>query len=182
MPARIASSKRVRFSPSVHGAANDAGMMFPLSLASEGSATIGGNLSTNAGGVNVLRYGMARELVLGLEVVLADGRVLDMLRTLRKDNTGYDLKQLFVGAEGTLGIITAAALKLFPKPEKIVTAFVAVRSPADAIALLSAIQNAQRRTVSAFELLPKSGLATCDPTHSTDGQSPEHAVRVVCSA
>ena len=142
----------------VHNTADEVGMMFPLSLASEGSATIGGNLSTNAGGVNVLRYGMARELVLGLEVVLADGRVLDMLRTLRKDNTGYDLKQLFIGAEGTLGIITAAALKLFPKPEKIVTAFVAVRSPAAAIALLSAIQNASGGLVSAFELLPKLGL------------------------
>ena len=104
--------------------------IFPLSIASEGSATIGGNLSTNAGGVHVLRYGMARELVLGLEVVLADGRVLDLLRTLRKDNTGYDLKQLFIGAEGTLGIITAAALKLFPKPKDRARRFVAVPSPA----------------------------------------------------
>jgi FAD/FMN-containing dehydrogenase len=142
----------------VHAAADESGMMFPLSVASEGSATIGGNLSTNAGGVNVLRYGMARELVLGLEVVLADGRVLDLLRTLRKDNTGYDLKQLFIGAEGTLGIITAAGLKLFPKPEKTVTAFVAVHSPANAIALLSAMQEATGGLVSAFELLPKLGL------------------------
>jgi D-lactate dehydrogenase (cytochrome) len=142
----------------VQRAADDVGMLFPLSLASEGSATIGGNLSTNAGGVHVLRYGMARELVLGLEVVLADGRVLGMLRTLRKDNTGYDLKQLFIGAEGTLGIITAAALKLFPKPEKTVTAFVAVRSPAEAVALLSVMQHASGGLVSAFELLPKPGL------------------------
>ena len=89
----------------------------PLSLAAEGGCTIGGTLSTNAGGVNVLRYGMAREQILGLEAVLADGRVLDLLRTLRKDNTGYDLKQLFIGAEGTLGVVTAAALKLYPKPE-----------------------------------------------------------------
>ena len=142
----------------LHAAADDAGMMFPLSLASEGSATIGGNLSTNAGGVNVLRYGMARELVLGLEVVLADGRVLDMLRTLRKDNTGYDLKQVFLGAEGTLGIITAAALKLFPRPEKTLTAFIAVRSPAEAVALLAAMQKETGGLISAFELLPKLGL------------------------
>ena len=105
----------------VHKAADDAQRLFPLSLASQGSCTIGGNLSTNAGGVDVLRYGTARELVLGLEVVLADGRVLDMLRTLRKDNTGYDLKQLFIGAEGTLGVITATALKLFAKPAERVT-------------------------------------------------------------
>jgi FAD/FMN-containing dehydrogenase len=142
----------------VQRAASEAGMMFPLSLAAEGSATIGGNLSTNAGGVNVLRYGMARELALGLEVVLADGRVLDLLRTLRKDNTGYDLKQLFIGAEGTLGIVTAAALKLFPKPKKTVTAFVAVRSPAEAVALLSTVQKATGGLISAFELLPKFGL------------------------
>ena len=139
-------------------AANDAEMYFPLSIASEGSATIGGNLSTNAGGVHVLRYGMARELVLGLEVVLADGRVLDMLRSLRKDNTGYNLKEIFLGAEGTLGVITAATLKLFPKPEEIVTAFAAVRSPAEAIALLTAMQKATGGLVSAFELLPKTGL------------------------
>jgi len=142
----------------VQRAADDAGMLFPLSLASEGSATIGGNLSTNAGGVHVLRYGMARELVLGLEVVLADGRVLEMLRTLRKDNTGYDLKQLFLGAEGTLGIITAAALKLFPKPAETVTAFAAMRNPASAVALLAHMQNATGGQVSAFELLPRIGI------------------------
>jgi FAD/FMN-containing dehydrogenase len=99
----------------VQEAARDADRFFPLSLAAEGSCQIGGNLSTNAGGTAVLRYGMARDLVLGLEVVLADGRVLDQLRSLRKDNTGYDLKSLFIGAEGTLGVITAATLKLFPK-------------------------------------------------------------------
>ncbi len=103
----------------VHEAALDADCFFPLSIASEGSATIGGNLSTNAGGVDVLRYGSTRALVLGVEVVLADGRVLDMLRTLRKDNTGYDLKQLFIGAEGTLGLITAVALRLFPETHDI---------------------------------------------------------------
>lgn len=142
----------------VQRAADEAGKYFPLSLAAEGSATIGGNLSTNAGGVNVLRYGTARDLVLGLEVVLADGRVLDLLRTLRKDNTGYDLKQLFIGAEGTLGIITAAALKLFPKPKSRVTAFAAVPSPDAAIAVLNRLQDETGGQVSAFELIPRIGL------------------------
>jgi FAD/FMN-containing dehydrogenase len=141
-----------------HKAANERELMFPLSLASEGSCTIGGNISTNAGGVNVLRYGMMRELVLGLEVVLADGRVLDLLRTLRKDNTGYDLKQMFIGAEGTLGVVTAAALKLFPKPQQVATAFVAVPSPAAAISLLSRMQAGTGGMISAFELLPRLGL------------------------
>src|ERR671912_1793797 len=104
-------------------------LLFPLSLASEGSCTIGGNLSTNAGGTAVVRFGNARELVLGLEVVLADGRIWDGLRGLRKDNTGYDLKQLFVGAEGTLGVITAAVLRLFPAPSASATAWSAVPSP-----------------------------------------------------
>ncbi|MEI9932191.1 MAG: FAD-binding oxidoreductase, partial [Rhizomicrobium sp.] len=153
----------------VHRAADDAGMLFPLSIASEGSATIGGNLSTNAGGVHVLRYGMARALVLGLEVVLADGRVLDLLRTLRKDNTGYDLKQLFVGAEGTLGIITAAALKMFPKPGETVTAFAAIRDPAAAIALLAHMQGATGGQVSAFELVPRIGIELV--THHIPGTS-----------
>jgi FAD/FMN-containing dehydrogenase len=142
----------------VHKAADAAGLLFPLSLASEGSAMIGGNLSTNAGGVAVLRYGMARDLVLGLEVVLADGRVLDLLRTLRKDNTGYDLKQLFIGAEGTLGVITAAALKLFAKPAAKVTAFAAVPSPAAAVALLATMQAATGGMISAFELVPRIGV------------------------
>ncbi len=135
-------------------AADEAGMLFPLSLASEGSCTIGGNLSTNAGGVNVLRYGSARDLVLGLEVVLADGRVLDLLRTLRKDNTGYDLKSLFLGSEGTLGVITAAALKLFARPRVRVTAFAAVESPGAAVALLARMQAATGGLVSSFELMP----------------------------
>src|SRR5205085_7403375 len=99
---------------------------FPLSLAAEGSCQIGGNLSTNAGGINVLRYGNARDLALGLEVVLPDGRVWNGLRALGKDNTGYALRQLFIGAEGTLGIITAAVLKLFPRPQEIATAFCAL--------------------------------------------------------
>jgi FAD/FMN-containing dehydrogenase len=142
----------------LHSAADAAERCFPLSLASEGSCTIGGNVSTNAGGVNVLRYGNMRELVLGLEVVRADGRVLDTLRTLRKDNTGYDLKQLFIGAEGTLGIVTAAALKLFPKPAERVTAFVALPDVNAAIALLHRMQAATGGLLSAFELLPRLGL------------------------
>jgi FAD/FMN-containing dehydrogenase len=139
-------------------AADDAEAYFPLSLAAEGSATIGGTLSTNAGGVNVLRYGSARALALGLEVVLADGRVLDMLRLLHKDNTGYDLKQLFIGAEGTLGVITAAVLKLFPKPETVVTALVAIHTPEAAVALLRGLQQATGALLSAFEFFPRAGL------------------------
>jgi FAD/FMN-containing dehydrogenase len=130
----------------------------PLSLAAEGSCTIGGNLSTNAGGVAVLRYGSARSLVLGLEVVLADGRVLDLLRSLRKDNTGYDLKQLFIGAEGTLGVITAAVLKLFPRPVERETAFVSMPDPQAAIALLQRIEERTGGLVSAFEIIPRTGL------------------------
>ncbi|MGB8602155.1 MAG: FAD-binding oxidoreductase [Rhizomicrobium sp.] len=139
-------------------AADRAGLMLPLSLAAEGSCTIGGNLSTNAGGVNVLRYGMARDQLLGLEVVLADGRVLDMLRSLRKDNTGYDLKQLFVGAEGTLGIITAATLKLSPKPAARFTAFLAVADVDQAIEILHRLQAATGGMVNAFELVPRYGI------------------------
>jgi FAD/FMN-containing dehydrogenase len=142
----------------VQRAAEEIDRLFPLSLASEGSCTIGGNLSTNAGGVNVLRYGNARELVLGLEVVLADGRVLEMTRGLRKDNSGYDLKQMFLGAEGTLGIITAAVLKLFPKPTQRATAFAALPDPAAALKVLSRLQSDTGGMISAFELLSRSGL------------------------
>ena len=127
--------------------------LFPLSLGAEGSCEIGGNLSTNAGGTGVLRYGNTRDLVLGLEVVLPDGRVWDGLRGLRKDNTGYDLKHLFVGAEGTLGIITAAVLKLFPKPTAVATAFVAIDSPAKAVALLSHLRARCGDRVTGFELI-----------------------------
>ena len=142
----------------VQQAADDAGRLFPLSLGAEGSCTIGGNVSTNAGGVNVLRYGMMRELVLGLEVVLADGRVLDLLRGLKKDNTGYDLKQLFIGAEGTLGIVTAATLKLFPKPHSYATAFAAISSVPVAVDLLRRLQRATGGMVTAFELMHRRSL------------------------
>jgi FAD/FMN-containing dehydrogenase len=127
--------------------------LFPLSLGAEGSCTIGGNLSTNAGGTTALAYGVAREMALGLEVVLADGRVLNLLSKLKKDNTGYDLRNLFIGAEGTLGIITAATVKLFPKPRAIETAFVGLKSPADALKLLSVSQNEAAGTLTSFELL-----------------------------
>ena len=120
----------------VQQAAADHGLMFPLSLAAEGSCSIGGNLSTNAGGHAVLRFGNTRDLVLGIEVVLADGRIWDGLRGLRKDNTGYDLKQLFIGAEGTLGVVTAAVLKLYPAPRTRVTALAALPDVATAIRLL----------------------------------------------
>ena len=144
---------------SVQDAAAGAGMLFPLSLASEGSCAIGGNLSTNAGGTAVLRYGNARELVLGLEVVLADGAVWDGLRRLRKDNTGYDLKQLFLGSEGTLGIITAAVLKLFPRPRSSATAWVAVADVAAAIALLRALRQALGDRLTGFELVSADCVA-----------------------
>ncbi|HTI86792.1 MAG TPA: FAD-binding oxidoreductase [Alphaproteobacteria bacterium] len=138
--------------------AREAGRLFPLSLGAEGSCMIGGNLSTNAGGVGVLRYGNARELLLGLEVVLADGRVWNGLRGLRKDNTGYDLKHLFVGAEGTLGVITAAVLKLFPLPASRETAFVAVPDVRSALLLLNEARAASGDAVSAFELVPRLGV------------------------
>ena len=129
------------------------GRLFPLSLGAQGSCEIGGNLSTNAGGTGVVRYGNTRELVLGLEVVLPDGRVWDGLRGLRKDNTGYDLKHLFVGAEGTLGIITAAVLKLFPLPRSHATALVAVESPAAAVSLLTQLKAACGERITGFELI-----------------------------
>jgi FAD/FMN-containing dehydrogenase len=132
--------------------AADNDRLFALSLAAEGSCQIGGNLATNAGGINVLRYGMARDLVLGLEVVLADGRVWSSLKGLRKDNTGYDLKHLFVGAEGTLGVVTAAVLKLFPAPREVETCLVAVPSPAAAIELLQRAKSQSGGSVVAFEL------------------------------
>jgi FAD/FMN-containing dehydrogenase len=136
-------------------AAREADRLFPLSLGSEGTAQIGGNLSTNAGGTAVLRYGMMRDLVLGLEVVLADGSVLASLKSLRKDNTGYDVKSLFVGAEGTLGIITAACLKLFPQPADTATALVGIDAPQHALTLLAGLRSTAGDQVTSFELLPR---------------------------
>lgn len=139
---------------SVQEAADAVDRLFPLFLASEGSARIGGNLSTNAGGLNVIAYGNARDLCLGLEVVLADGRIWNGLKRLRKDNTGYDLKNIFIGAEGTLGVITGAVLKLYPKPRHSETAFIAVPSPQAAIDLLSLARALSGNCVTAFELMP----------------------------
>ncbi|HET7124486.1 MAG TPA: FAD-binding oxidoreductase [Bradyrhizobium sp.] len=133
--------------------ASEVDRLFPLSLGAEGSCTIGGNLSTNAGGTTALAYGVAREMALGLEVVLPDGRILNGLSKLKKDNTGYDLRNLFIGAEGTLGIITAATLKLFPKPHAVETALVGLKSPAAALKLLSISQNEAAGTLTSFELL-----------------------------
>jgi len=137
----------------VQQAALEAGMLFPLSLAAEGSCTIGGNLSTNAGGTAVLRYGNTRELCLGLEVVTAQGQVWDGLRGLRKDNTGYALRELFIGAEGTLGVITAAVLKLYPQPKAALTALVALDSPRSASALLSLMQDRCGAALTGYELM-----------------------------
>jgi FAD/FMN-containing dehydrogenase len=141
-----------------HKAADAVDRLFPLALASEGSCEIGGNLSTNAGGTGVLAYGNTRELVLGVEVVLPGGAVWNGLRTLRKDNTGYDLKHLFIGGEGTLGIITAAVLKLVPKPRGKSVAFVGLRSPTDALALLHIARNRAGPNLTAFELVPRFGI------------------------
>lgn len=134
--------------------AADADRLFPLALGSQGSAMIGGLISTNAGGVQVLRYGMTRELVLGLEAVLPDGTIWSGLTGLRKDNTGYDLKQLLIGAEGTLGIITAATLKLFPRPARTELAFVGMDSVGDAVTFLGLAKRLSGNAVTAFEILP----------------------------
>lgn len=159
----------------VQAAAASVDRLFPMSLGSQGSCQLGGNLSTNAGGTAVLRYGMMRDLVLGLEVVLPDGRVLEGLKALRKDNTGYDLRDLFIGAEGTLGIITAAACKLFSRPAWHLTAFVSVAEPQAAVALLSRLRTFTSDAVSTFELVPRIALelvlqhvpSTSDPLDRT---------------
>lgn len=142
----------------VQEAATKAERLFPLSLGAEGSCTIGGNLSTNAGGTQVLAYGNARDLVLGLEVVLANGKILRGLRKLKKDNTGYDLRHLFMGAEGTLGIITAAVLKLFPAPRAISTAWIGVPSPEAALSLLNLALARAGTSLTSFELMPRIAL------------------------
>ena len=142
----------------IQNAADEVERLFPLNLGSRGSCQIGGTLSTNAGGTNVLAYGSARSLVLGIEVVLADGRIWNGLRRLRKDNTGYDLKQLFLGAEGTLGIITAAVLRLFPRPRDHATAFVAIADPQAALDLLTLADTTGGARVVALELMPRIGV------------------------
>ena len=155
----------------VQQAANNAGRLFPLSLAAEGTATIGGNLSTNAGGTQVLRYGNARELALGLEVVLPSGEIWNGLRGLRKDNTGYDLRDLFIGAEGTLGVITAACLKTFPSPRAQVTALFALDAVAPALALLALAQAVTGPTLTAFELFSDTCMQLVT-RHFPDQRSP----------
>ncbi|MEA2905061.1 MAG: hypothetical protein QOI12_2448, partial [Alphaproteobacteria bacterium] len=139
-------------------AAAAAGRLFPLSLGAEGSCTIGGNLSTNAGGTGALAYGVARELVLGLEVVLADGRVLNNLNKLKKDNTGYDLKNLFIGAEGTLGVITAAVLRLVPRPRAVEVAWAAIPSVQAAVDLLGLATEITAGGVTSFEIMAREGI------------------------
>ncbi|MBP0496283.1 FAD-binding oxidoreductase [Pararoseomonas indoligenes] len=155
----------------IQEAAAEAGRLFPLSLGAEGSCQIGGNLSTNAGGLQAIRYGTARGLVLGLEVVLPDGRVWDGLRGLRKDNAGYDLKQLFIGAEGTLGIITGATLRLLPRPEATVTAFLATPSPRHAVAWLRRAKAALGETITTMELMERRCLEIA-AKHSPRVQDP----------
>jgi FAD/FMN-containing dehydrogenase len=149
---------------SLQDVASEAGMLFPLSLGAEGSCTIGGNLATNAGGTQVLRYGNARELCLGLEVVLADGQVWENLQGLRKDNTGYDLRNLFIGSEGTLGIITAATLRLYPQPAAQLTAWAAAPSLQAATALLALSHRHLSAALTGFEVMSQEGLRLVD-TH-----------------
>ncbi len=148
----------------VHNAAEEHDLLFPLSLASEGSCRIGGNLSTNAGGVNVLRWGNARDLCLGVEAVLADGTIMRGLKSLRKDNTGYDMRHLLVGAEGTLGVITAARLRLFPQPKDIVTGLLNVPSPTAALVILRRLQAEFNEMISAFELIHRTGIDFVEET------------------
>ena len=155
----------------IQSAAREAGLLFPLSLAAEGSCQIGGNLSTNAGGLNVIRYGTAREQVLGLEVVLADGTIWDGLRTLRKDTAGYDMKQVFIGSEGTLGVITGAALKLYPDPGETVTAFLGLDSAGDAVRLLGYCRDRFADRIQAFELVSDRALRYVS-RHIPDAQHP----------
>lgn len=170
----------------IQDAAEDAERLFPLALASGGSCQIGGNLATNAGGVNVLRYGNARDLCLGIEAVLPDGTMFKGLKRLRKDNTGYDLRNLLIGAEGTLGIITAASLKLFAQPAEVAVAFVAVPSPDAALSLLNMLAERLGNVISAFELIHRNGLDFLNETglafiEPLSGQ-PEWMVLLECGA
>jgi FAD/FMN-containing dehydrogenase len=165
-------------------AAEAADCLLPISFGAQGSCRIGGNVSTNAGGFNVLRYGMTRDLVLGLQVVLPDGRVWNGLKTLRKDNRGYDLKQLFIGAEGTLGIVTAASLKLFPRPTQVETALVALRSVEDAMALYARARRECSDLLTAFELILRGGIeiAVNSRPDLDDPLSAAHPVYVLVEA
>ena len=166
---------------SLHDAAEALGLYFPLWFGARGSAMIGGVLSTNAGGSNVLRYGSTRALCLGLEVVLPDGRILNLMTELHKDNSGYDLKNLFIGAEGTLGVITAAVMKLVPRPLAYATATLAARSLPDALTLLNRLQTASGGAVEAFEYMPDSymrRLATARPD-IRQPFTPHHAVNIL---
>ena len=171
----------------VHEAAEAVGRRFPLSLASEGSATIGGLVSTNAGGTAVLRYGTMRELVLGVEAVLPNGDVFHGLKRLRKDNTGYDLKQLLIGAEGTLGVVTAASLKLFPLLASRAVAFAAVQTPADAVALLKLAKDESGGAVETFELIARLGMEfvlrnVVDTREPLEGRYPWYLLIEIASA
>ncbi|MEM7710679.1 MAG: FAD-binding oxidoreductase, partial [Pseudomonadota bacterium] len=165
----------------IHDAAGAHDLTFPLTFGAKGSARVGGFLSTNAGGSNVVRYGPTRGLVLGLEVVLADGRVLDLMSELRKDNSGYDLKDLFIGGEGTLGVITAAVLRLVPKPRHHAAALAAIRDLPAALRLLRALQTASDGAVEAFEYMPRSYM-TALAKHRPDLRQPfdihDHAVMI----
>jgi len=166
----------------IQDAAASVGRIYPLRLSAEGSCQIGGNLSTNAGGTNVLRYGTARQQVLGLEVVLADGTVWDGLRSLRKDTAGYDMKQLFVGSEGTLGVITAATLKLYPDPGETATVFAALSSAQQAVELLARLREKLGDSIQAFELISDRCLRFVQ-RHLTDVTLPfvdEHPWFVLC--
>ena len=166
----------------LQAAAEQAELLFPLSLGAEGSCQIGGNLASNAGGTTVMRYGNARDLVLGLEVVLPNGEIWDGLRRLRKDNTGYDIKQLFLGSEGTLGVITAAVVKLFPRPRQMQTALVAVDDPGAATRLLARTRGACGESVTTFEYLNRNSLALVlghiPATRNPFAQEHEHLVLV----
>ena len=142
----------------IQNTAQDHDLLFPLSLSAEGSCQIGGNISTNAGGVNVLKYGMARDQVMGIEVVLPDGSIFSDLKSLRKDNTGYDLKQLFIGAEGTLGVITKVSLKLASSPINEITSMVSLNNIGDVIALLEQAKKKFGDNVTAFEFISQSCL------------------------
>jgi FAD/FMN-containing dehydrogenase len=166
----------------VKAAAAEADLFFPLTLGAQGSCQIGGNIATNAGGLNVLRYGMTRELVLGLEAVLPNGEVVEDLRSLRKNNTGYDVKQLFIGSEGTLGVITAAALKLFPRPNQRETALLGCPSVADVIRLFGRARRELGDLVSAFELMTRTGLEAALESGGQEPFSPPTPAYVILEA